>query len=41
MTEVPRDTNQGTPVEGYPFDFPIFGNVVNPMMATLNLPGTI
>ena len=38
MDEVPEDTNQGTPLHGDPYAFPCFGNVVPPMMATLNLP---
>ena len=39
MEEIPKGTNQGTPVHGDPYAFPCFGNVGPPMMATLNLLG--
>ena len=39
MTNIPVEANQETPTEGDPCDFPFFGNVGTPLMATLNIPG--
>jgi hypothetical protein len=39
MAKVPNDTNQGTPLQGDSYDFPFFGNVGVPLMATLYIPG--
>ena len=38
MTEIPEGTKQGTLVHGDPCAFACFGNIVPPMIATLNLP---
>ena len=38
-TQPESNANQGTPVHGDPCAFPSFGNVGQPMMTTLNLPG--
>lgn len=37
--EIPKGTNQGTPIHGYPYAFPCFGDIGPPLMATLNIPG--
>jgi hypothetical protein len=39
MAKVTYYTNQGTPSQGDSFDFPFFGNVGVPLMATLYIPG--
>ena len=39
MAEIPKSSNQEIPVHVDPCDFPCFGNVGPPMMATLSLPG--
>ena len=39
MATVPEFTNQGTPFNENPSNFPFFGNVGPPYMATLSLPG--
>ena len=39
MATVPKFTNQGTPLNENPSNFPCFGNVGPPYMATLSLPG--
>ena len=38
MANIPVETNQGTLPKGDPCAFPFFGNVVTPLMATLNIP---
>jgi hypothetical protein len=38
MSKITDDTNQGTPLQGYYCDFPFFGNVGFPLMATLYIP---
>jgi hypothetical protein len=39
MAKVLVDTNQGTPAQGDSCDFPFYGNVGAPIMATLNIIG--
>jgi hypothetical protein len=39
MAKVLEDTNQATPSQGGSCDFPFFGNVGSPLMATLNIHG--
>ena len=39
MASTPTDTKQETPMQGDSYAFPFTGNVVVPLMATLNLPG--
>jgi hypothetical protein len=39
MEKFTDDTNQGTPSQGDSCDFPFFGNVGVPLMATLYIPG--
>jgi hypothetical protein len=39
MAKFPNDTNQGIPMQGDSCDFPFFGNVGVPLMATLYIPG--
>jgi hypothetical protein len=39
MEKFTDDNNQGTPSQGDSCDFPFFGNVGVPLMATLYIPG--
>lgn len=39
MTNIPVESNQGTPPKWDHCAFPFFGNVGTPLMATLNIPG--
>ena len=39
MTNVLKDTNQGTSYQGDSCAFHFFGNVGDPLIATLNIPG--
>ena len=39
MANTPTDTSEESPMKGDSYAFPFTGNVVVPLMATLNLPG--